>query len=400
LVCANGLHRSWAPWELLPLVGPRLWARFRGRIGCYDAEAPEANTTLGRTASGLVVEVSRLVAEADLVIYVGLPWTEMNGGHKSLACGLATYRCIRQHHSQAVQAASPLMNPEVSRMHGHLREIGREIGRYVPVFQIETVVNNRLWAGPLKLLDLRRRRLALPMRPVKHLPPAARRLLRSAQRSFYQPAGVWAGDVEQVHEAALARLAAARAGPVQPADILVLGLPNMSPYSVYSEMNPLLNANIGLGYAFQFGRQAPLVRYGGHLILAGSFASGFHRRHHGAYRRFWEEVLPATQDAAVMEADFEPAFAADQELIAAYRFGRAYHPAHPFFSYYWMTRARAHLGRVYVAGAEEPAIIARLGFEPVASVEEAVELSRRDLGDSAVAAVQLTPPVFTVDVRA
>jgi hypothetical protein len=206
--------------------------------------------------------------------------------------------------------------------------------------------------------------------------------------------------VEQVHEAALARLAAARAGPVQPADILVLGLPNMSPYSVYSEMNPLLNANIGLGYAFQFGRQAPLVRYGGHLILAGSFASGFHRRHHGAYRRFWEEVLPATQDAAVMEADFEPAFAADQELIAAYRFGRAYHPAHPFFSYYWMTRARAHLGRVYVAGAEEPAIIERLGFEPVASVEEAVELSRRDLGDSAVAAVQLTPPVFTVDVRA
>jgi hypothetical protein len=173
----------------------------------------------------------------------------------------------------------------------------------------------------------------------------------------------------------------------------------MNPYSVYSDMNPVLSANLGLGYAFQFGRQAPLVRPGGDLILAGPFTPGFHERHHQAYRRFWEEVLPVTREAAVMEAEFEPLFAADPDLIAGYRFGRAYHPAHPFFIYYWMTRARAHLGRVFVAGAERPEIVERLGFTPVASVEEALALSREELGREAVAAMQLTPPVFTVDVQ-
>lgn len=398
LICANGLHRRWTRWELLPLVGPRLMARFGRHLRCYDAEDPAGNTTLGTTESGLLVEVSRLVAEADLVVYVGVPWTEMNGGHKSLACGLSTYRCIRQHHRQAVQVRSPLMHPEASAMHGHLGEIGRAIGRQVPVFQVETVVNNRLWAGPLRLLDLRRRRLSPVLRPARRLPPPARRTARRLLRGWYQPAGVFAGAVEPVHAAALERLAAGRGGPVEQADILVLGVPNIGPYSVHSDMNPLLVANLGLGYAFQFGRQAPLVRPGGHVILATPCEERFHERHHAPYRRFWEEVLPATRDPQRMEEEYEPRFIADTEMISAYRFGRAFHPAHPFFAYYWMSRALAHTARVFLAGDVDASVAERLGFEAASSVEAALSRSREELGAQAVAAVQIMPPVFTVDV--
>jgi hypothetical protein len=398
LVCANGLHQTWTKAELLPILGPALIARFGHRLRCYDAEDPDQNVELPRTPSGLAVEVSRLVADADLVVYAGIPWTEMNGGHKSLACGLATYRCIDQHHRPSVQAQSPLMHPERSLMHDRLTEIGRVIGEHVPVFQVETVVNNRLWAGPLRLLDLRRRRVAPGLGPARSLPAAVRRTARRALFSSYQAAGVWAGAVEPVHRAAVRRLAAARGLLSEQGDILVLGVPNMSPYSVHSDMNPILVANSGLGYSFQLGRPRPLVRPGGTVILANPCDLRFHPRHDAAYRRFWEEVLPATRDPLRMEQEFQPAFVEDAALVEAYRHRRAYHPAHPFYMWYWTVRAREHVGRVILAGCREGAVAERLGAEAAPTVEAAVELARDRLGRDAAVVVQTTPPVFTVDV--
>lgn len=398
LVCANGLHRQWSGWELLPLVGPRLSARFGESLDCYDAEDPSGSVSLGRTASGLLVEVSRAVADADVVVYVGVPWTEMNGGHKSLACGLSTYASIDQHHGPEVQERSTLMHPCGSEMHRRLWEIGRHVAEHVPVFQVEAVVNNRVWAGPLQILDLRRRRLHPALGAARRLPPRARRWMRKGLRGFYQPAGVWAGAVEPVHEAALARLAASRASVDGQADILVLGLPNLNPYAVHSDMNPLLVANLGLGYAFQFGRPVPLVRPGGWVVLASPCSPGFHRRHHPAYERFWEEVLPVTRDPVRIRTEFQAAFVGDQALIEAYRYDRAYHPAHPFYAWYWTARAQRHVGGVVIAGCDDPAVVERLGFLPAAGVEEGVALARSVLGDAARVVVQLLPPVFSVDV--
>jgi len=398
LVCANGLHRQWTRWELLPLVGPALSARFGGRVTCYDAADPSGSVSLGRSSSGLLVEVGRAVAEADLVVYVGVPWTEMNGGHKSLACGLSTYASIDQHHGPEVQEQSPLMHPGGSEMHRRLWEIGRHIGGRVPVFQVEAVVDNRVWAGPLQLLDLRRRRLPAGLGAARRLPPRARRWMRKGLRGFYRPAGVWAGAVEPVHEAALTRLAASRASVDGQADILVLGLPDLNPYAVHSDMNPLLVANLGLGYAFQFGRPVPLVRPGGWVVLANPCSPGFNRRHHPAYERFWDEVLPVTRDPARMRAEFQDAFVDDAGLIEAYRHGRAYHPAHPFYAWYWTARAQRHVGGVVIAGCTDPAVVERLGFRAAARVEEGVALARSVLGGAARVVVQLMPPVFSVDV--
>lgn len=398
LVCANGLHRRWRRSELLPLVGRRVMRRFGDRIRCHDAEDPEGNVSLGETDGGLTVEVGRIVADADLVVYVGIPWTDMNGGHKSIACGLSTYRCIAQHHRSPVQAASPLMCPDRSTMHGSLKQIGRHIGAHVPVFQVEVVMDNRVWAGPLRLLDLGRRTLPPGLGGMGRLPAGVRSAVRRRMRGFYRPAGVWAGAVEPVHDAALDRLAGNRVAVDAQADILVLGVPHMSPYAVHAGMNPLLAANLGLGYSFQFGRQKPLVRPGGIAILATPCEPGFDTVHHPSYERFWREVLPVTRDPLRMEAEFEPRFVADPELVEAYRHGWAYHPAHPFFSWYWMARALRHLGGVIVAGARDPAVVEHMGFASEPSIEVAVARARAERGAGAEVVLQSVPPVFTVDV--
>lgn len=398
LVCANGLHRQWRRRELLPLVGRGLMHRFADRVVCHDGEDPDANVSMGVTPGGLTVEVNRLVADADLVVYVAVPWTDMNGGHKSIGCGLSTYACISQHHRPSVQAESPLMHPARSAMHGSLWEIGRHVGARVPVFQVETVMDNRVWAGPLRLLDLRRRVLLPGMGGARRLPAGARAAVRRRLRGFYRPAGVWAGAVEPVHDAALAALRANRTVVDAQADVLVLGVPNMSPYAVHAGMNPLLAANLALGYSFQFGRTRPLVRQGGIAVLAGPFEPGFDMVHHPSYDRFWREVLPVTRDSSRMEREFEPRFLADSDLVDAYRRRWAYHPAHPFFAWYWMARALDHLGGVIVAGASDPAVVERMGFRSAGSVEEAVEAARGGLGSDAEVVVQSVPPVFTVDV--
>ena len=92
LICANGLHRQWSQMGAAPAGRPAPDRPLRRAGDLLRRRGPGRQRPPGRTSSGLVVEVSRVVADADLVVYVGVPWTEMNGGHKSLACGLATYR--------------------------------------------------------------------------------------------------------------------------------------------------------------------------------------------------------------------------------------------------------------------------------------------------------------------
>ena len=50
-----------------------------------------------------------------------------------------------------------------------------------------------------------------------------------------------------------------------------------------------------------------------------------------------------------------------------YRTGHAYHPAHPFFMWYWGEAGRQHLGRVIVVGADNEYIPKLMGWETAPS---------------------------------
>ncbi len=54
---------------------------------------------LGETPHGEEVEINRRAAESDLLVYVNINLVAMDGGWKSTATGLASYRSLRHHHN-------------------------------------------------------------------------------------------------------------------------------------------------------------------------------------------------------------------------------------------------------------------------------------------------------------
>jgi hypothetical protein len=59
-----------------------------------------------------------------------------------------------------------------------------------------------------------------------------------------------------------------------------------------------------------------------------------------------------------------------------YRQGNAFHPVHGILATHPLKRLR-HAGRVFVAGAEDPAVPRHVGFIPTATVEEAIAEAER-----------------------
>src|SRR5439155_1294873 len=67
----------------------------------------------------------------------------MDGGHKSMSTGLASFRSIRAHHNaKTLLASRSYMNPPDSALHHSCIRQGQLIEDTVRVFHIETTVNN------------------------------------------------------------------------------------------------------------------------------------------------------------------------------------------------------------------------------------------------------------------
>lgn len=402
LVCAVGLHRKWTERELKHILGKRVWAVMGPtRIINHDAEDPVGNVDLGKTAEGYPVEVNRRLLESDLTIYVNVNWTSMNGGWKSYLVGLGTYRSIRPHHNASVLIDGGTIMDPGSRFHDILRAQGRYMAEHARVLSVETVLNNRVWPGPLDgYLSLKKGKVPLPFRLSRHFPQAAKSAVSSAMRSAYAPIAVHAGHPETVHEKSLEALFLQQNVRVDgQSDALFLALPNICPYAAFSRMNPLLAMNSALGYVFNLHMHRPVVRKGGVLVLMQPFLPGFHHHHHLPYIEFYERVLAETRDSREMETRFEEDFADRKEYIDAYRNHHAYHGVHPFYVWYWGGLAMEHLDRVIVVGAKSREVVEHLGFECAESLDRAWRMAGETLGDGYSITHLSIPPIFAAQVE-
>ncbi len=113
LIVALALHRRMTEAELRHAVGDRIYDAFapNGLLTQHDAEDPDALTHLGLTDQGEDVEINKRAAESDLLVYVNINLVAMDGGHKSVATGLASYKSLRHHHN-------PLTMQRVEVVHG------------------------------------------------------------------------------------------------------------------------------------------------------------------------------------------------------------------------------------------------------------------------------------------
>jgi len=411
LVAALALHRRMTEAELRHALGDRVYEAFapHGLLTQHDAEDPDNLLDLGRTAEGEEVEINKRAATSDLLIYVNISLVAMDGGHKSVATGLASYRSLRHHHNPTTMRHSrSFMHAPSSELHSSNWRMGRHIAKSgVKVFQIETTLNTDTFPSQFGFLQKREWEWNLKDRATYAATAAALdatpgRLSRQIFHSIRAPhalTSVQAGEVEAVHELALESIWRQQGVPVEgQADILTMGLPSICPYNVNSIMNPILVACLGLGYFFNLYRGKPLVREGGVLIMQHPTKGDFDPAYHPSYIDFYEQVLTETTDPTEMHKLHEESFATDPWYIHLYRTGHAYHGVHPFYMWYWCAHALEHLGRVIVLGGD-PKVVRRMGFSPASTLADALEIASDVVGPSATLTHLHTPPILLADVQ-
>ena len=355
------------------------------------------------------MEISRRAAESDLLVYVNINLVPMDGGHKSVATGLASYRSLRHHHNvRTMRHSRSFMDQERSELHSSNWRMGRLIAASgVKVFQIETTLNNDTFPEQMAFLQRREwewtaRDRATYLAVTRGLSITPPRLGRSIFQSIKAPhamTGVHAGEVEAVHRATTEMLYRQQMVPVEgQTDVAVFGLPHLCPYNVNSIMNPILVMCMGLGYLFNLYRGRPLVREGGVAILSHPTPWAFHPVHHPSYIDFFEEVLADTTDPIEVEKTYEERFATDEWYRHLYRTSHAYHGVHPFYMWYWGAHALEHLGRVIIVGGE-PRAVRRLGFAPASTLTDALEMASDTVGPEPTITHLHCPPIMLADVH-
>ncbi|MEK6677050.1 MAG: lactate racemase domain-containing protein [Planctomycetota bacterium] len=410
LICAICLHRRITPAEMKHMVGPEIFRRFfPKRLYNHDAEDPEGNTVLGTTPHGEVVELNRRAVESDLLIYVNINLVTMDGGHKSVPVGLATYRCVKHHHNaNMLLHDSSYMDPPNSDFHRSCERMGEITAKKINIFTIETTLNGNLFHNLLGFMKAREHAWKLHDRIAYHgsrlglklLPGSLRRKVYQALPAPYGMTGVNAGKTELVHRATLDSVDHQQQVELTgQADIVLIGLPSIGPYNVHSILNPILVYCLSVGYFFNFYRGKPYIRRGGVMIIDHPVENQFHEIHHPSYYDFFEDLLPQTRDPRELERRFEKSYAENSWYRHLYRNSYAYHGVHPFYMWYWGAHGMAHMGKVIVINPQSELAARRIGFDVAASMDAAISMAKDVVGQNPRIAYLHCPPIAMCAVK-
>lgn len=365
LLLAQGLHRKLSRTEMETFLGRRLVLQFGyNNLYCHDAENPEQLVHLGYTHRGFDVEVNRAILEADQFIYLNTMWAPFNGGWKSTAVGLGTFRSIRHHHRPwPIASGQSVDDPKNSAFKNLVWEQGALIQEALEakgrrIFTIESVYDN---ADPRK-----------------------------------DVIAINGGHPTEVHPYTLAAIEEQQVVDVQgQSDILVAGVANWNEcYSKFSTVNPILAANQAMANTVAQFQGMPLVREGGIAILAHPLTAQFDPRRFAPYIEFYHKLLPQETDPYWLWENYVEEFAHRPEFIHGYRYGHAYHGSHPFFMWNSTGIPNRYLSRIMFAGVRDTEAAKRMGFEAYASVEDAVAAAEAELGRTASVTLMQRPRHF------
>jgi hypothetical protein len=410
LVVAVCLHRHMHDWEVRDLVGKRIFNTYwpKRLLYNYDAEDKDDNVVLGHTEHKEIVEIHKRSATSDLLIYVNLNLVALNGGHKSVGVGLATYRCVRSNHNCDHQFNSRSFNdPPRSKMHRAIDRIGRYVEKHVKVFHIETTVNTDTFPWYLGYMQRPETTWSLLDRCGARInqtfldcsPLALNRQIFFANRAPYRVTSIQAGACEPVHDLTLNNLYQQQLVEIKgQSDIVVLPIPYVMPYSVHAVMNPILVYSMGLGYMFNFYKNQPVVKKGGTAIFIHPMEGKFDPVHHPSYIELFEK-LSLTRDPYEVDRRWGDELATNPKYIEMYRFHNAYHGFHPISMWNWGSHGMEHCGQVIIVNPQSKDAAARLGWETAPTVEAAIEMARTKQGQSASISVAHCPPIAMWDVK-
>lgn len=401
LICATGLNRRNTEGELRQLLGERVFRSFYadGNLANHDAE-DRGRLTVIRPGDGGSAEISvnSRVAESDLLVAVHLTHDIGQGGLAgsgvaSLATGLGSADTIRNIRGFGAPA-------------GLAEDIGAAIADAVPVFALEAVLDNSNYPAALDFLatrewewSLRSQARLLGLRGATALPSRYSMLINDRLASGYNVTAVYAGAPSAVATAGRARVLQQQQVEVPgQADVLVLGVPAVTPYSIGSVTDPVLAAWQALGAGYNSVTGQPLVRPGGAVIVYHPLAQDFSTLQHPATIDFFADVLPTTTDAAELADRFESKYADDPWYGELYRTSQAYHGVLPFHLWYQLAPAVEQVGDIVFVGADR-ASAARLGFRAASTLADALEITSATVGRTPRIRYLHTPPALLGAVR-
>lgn len=396
LVAGIGLNRRQSPGELRQLVGERVFRSFHadGLLVNHDAEDVDELVEVGSSGS-LAVAINKRVAESDLVVHVHLVTAHVGNGAAAVLDGLGSATTLAALHGADVDPA--------------LEERAADLlASTVPLFSVEAVLDADVFPEPLGFLAKREwewtvkdqaRWFGLRRGTAAVTSAKLRRRILGRLAAPWHAIGVTGGDPAAVAAASAELvLGQQQVSVTGQADVAVVGVPSLGPYSVDAPTNPVVAAWTGLGSILGAHTGRPVVRPGGAVILFHPLGSDFSPLYHPSYVDFFAETLSATTDPAQISADFEKKFATDPWYAHLYRTSHAFHGLHPVHRWYEIARATRDLGDVVWVGADR-ANAERLGFRSASTLADALEIVSSAVGRSPQISYLHTPPRLVVDVQ-
>jgi hypothetical protein len=364
------------------MVGDKIFdAYWPKKLYNHDAEDPDNMSFVGETDQGESVELNRRAVESDLVIYVNLNLVP-DGRRAQVAWPWA---CAATQPEGAPQpegdAQLPLVHgPPTSELNTSVERMGkvteqkkrstcspsRRRSTTACSTPAEFLAKNE---DDLTAVERRRSRADVHARQAR----PTRRGRRSSARALALRASPASSPARprRCTKHTLKRCFEQYCVPVEgQADILVTGIPYISPYNVNAFLNPLLVQVMANGLPVQPLPGQPMVKKGGTMIMLHPCTDKFDNEQHAPYIEFVHRLLPETRDAMELHKRYE-ASSRQPGLHRDVPLGHAYHPAHPFFMWYWGEAGRQHVGRVIVVGADNEYIPKLLGWETARTMDEA-----------------------------
>lgn len=401
LINGIGLNRRNTEAELRHLLGERVFRSFwaGGRLLQHDAEDPKLLTTLtsGTESTSVELAIHARAAESDLLVVVHLVEGQGGGGFAAISQRLGSRQTIGAELGLAGLASGSAAAERAAAA----------IGATVPVFSIEAVLTGPTYVGGLEFLGRREWEWGLTAqakfqavrRGLAIAPGRVPRRLATIREAGAGVSQVNAGDPSAVDRASQATITDQQRVEVSgQADVLVLGVPDLTAYSIGSLTNPVLAGWSALGASFASTTGTPMVRTGGAVIIYHPLAPDFSPLHHPSYVDFFSSVLTTTRDAEVMAAEHEATFAEDPWWRHLYRTSQAFHGIHPFHRWYAMAPALRHCGDVVVVGGDRSSA-QRLGMRAASTLADALEIVAAGVGHSPKIRYLHNPPRVLADVR-
>jgi hypothetical protein len=179
-------------------------------------------------------------------------------------------------------------------------------------------------------------------------------------------------------------------------DTMVIPLPWSGRHVPREPLNPITAAATGLGHAMRLWRDASPLTEGGTIVLLHDLRRTFGHGPQAPYRALFHALRDGASSEQLAEA--RVLASTDERALAAYRSGRAPHPALPYLDWATCGPALGRAGRVLVAGCRDAGAARALGLVPVHSIPAALEMARGVAGGHHRLGVMVAPPYAPIVV--